>query len=163
MRFAAPLKARRGSRRWFFMRCLCARPSACDSVDRGAVAGLGNGLAFGAACFEPGCLGDLDFTQRLLWRPSEGRTRFQIRNVCDIAAVVLAVKHVNMVIAHRSTLSSSIGILPHPAGIVESGTASLVRELPECSVAGLLGDAHRYDGCLECELCGIRMPLRPCR
>src|SRR5439155_25416863 len=53
--------------------------------------------------FQPRRLGDLHLPNRLFRRVAAGRTEFQVRNVGDVAGVVVAVENVDMVILHGSS------------------------------------------------------------
>lgn len=72
----------------------------CRRVNGGAVTGLGNGFPAGAAGLQPCSFCNLHFAQRLLGSAAKGGAGFQVGDVGDVAAVLLAVKQVDMVVAH---------------------------------------------------------------
>src|SRR4029078_5218787 len=92
---------------------------------------------------------NLHFSQSFLQRLAEGGARLQIRNVRDITAVLLAVKQVDMIIAHGLNRSSSVEILPRLAGIVESGRAWPVPGRFASSAVASPADVRKCDGCHE--------------
>lgn len=69
-------------------------------VYSGAIARLGDRLAGLPGCRDPGVLGALDLGQSLLGAGAKRRARLQVRDVGDIAGVLIAVKDVDLVVAH---------------------------------------------------------------
>jgi len=71
-------------------------------VDGRPVVRLRNGLSLGARGVQPGLLGDLNLTQRLL----SGRSkRLEVGDVGDVASVLLAVEDVDVVVLNSCNSS----------------------------------------------------------
>lgn len=95
-------------------------------VDRRAIARLRDGLPGVARCGEPRFLRLLHLGERLFGGRAERRARFQVGDVGDVAAVLLAVENVDVVVAQRrsSMRKAYLSTNRRNAG---SGTASLAR------------------------------------
>src|SRR6516225_9185297 len=74
-------------------------------VDCRPIAGLGDGFAASFGHLQPLCLGDLHLAHRFLRRFPKRRAEFQVRNVGNVTAIVVAVKHVDVIILHSSSPS----------------------------------------------------------
>lgn len=74
--------------------------SGGNGVDGRAVEWLRNRLSFRTTSFQPGGLGNLHLPQRFLRCVAKSRTGFQIWDVRDVTPIFLAIKHVDMIIAH---------------------------------------------------------------
>ena len=78
-------------------------PAALRRVDRGAIARFGNRLAGLARRCEPCPLGLLHLGEGLLGSRAKGRARLEVRDVGDVAAVLVAVEDVDVVVAQRGS------------------------------------------------------------
>src|SRR5437588_10774293 len=87
--------------------------SARGLVDDRAVLRWGDWFPPLPSRLEPGGLGDLDFADGLLRGGAARRAEFQIGNVGHVAAVLVAVEHVDVVIFHPS--SESLTAVPERA------------------------------------------------
>lgn len=66
---------------------------------------LRNGLSLGARGVQPGLLGDLNLTQRLLSGRSKRGARLEVGDVGDVASVLLAVEDVDVVVLNSCNSS----------------------------------------------------------
>src|SRR6266516_821023 len=57
-------------------------------------------LAFSKRCFKPCCFSDMKLFECLFRGFTEGRTKFEIGDIGDVAFVFFAVKDVNVVVFH---------------------------------------------------------------
>jgi hypothetical protein len=83
---------------------------ACDSsrrsrrrklINNGTILRFWNGLSGSFRSSEPGFLGFLDLLQSCHGTLAEGGAVRQIGNVCDVAAILITIEHVNVVIFHH--------------------------------------------------------------
>jgi hypothetical protein len=76
---------------------------AGELVDGRTIPRFGDWLARLASCREPVGLGSFDFRESLFRSVAEGGASEKVRNVSDVAAILLAPKDVDVVVLHDSS------------------------------------------------------------
>src|SRR6266571_2888636 len=93
--------------------------SGCNLVDYRSIPGQRNRFAFSANSFKPCCFGDLNLPESLFRGVTEGRTKLQVRDICNISFVLFAIEDIDVVVFHfipPYNLEFLASIIPHDRG-----------------------------------------------
>src|SRR5713101_586926 len=77
-------------------------------IDGWPVPWPGNRFPFSTGRFKPGRFGKLDFTDSFRGSRAESRTKLEVRNVGDVAAILFTIENVDMIVFHASSPRSRL-------------------------------------------------------
>jgi hypothetical protein len=73
-------------------------------INHRTITGWRDGLAAFLSSLQPGFLGNFYLGQGLLWCLAKARARIQIRNVCDVTAVLFAKENIDVIFSQGESL-----------------------------------------------------------